>query len=119
MEISLLELDQELSETKNELAQVRDRLNSITKQYHDTMQEYKKEYAIAYLEAKNEGRTNGECEMIAQKKTAELQARYKSMKEHEKNERKAVDSLIEKAELLRSLYSRAQKEEEQYYRKGK
>ncbi|KRQ86036.1 hypothetical protein ABG79_02168 [Caloramator mitchellensis] len=111
------ELEQELLRVKDELSKARERMNQRAEEYRQATREYKAEYAKAFLEAKLEKSTVKECEIYAMMKTAGLEARYKAAEQLVLNERKAVDVLIEECEILRSLYSKAYKEQEQYGRR--
>jgi len=120
MDKSPLELERELLRLKNKLGKAREHLNSRAADYQKAASQYKREYAKAYMAArlnKGEYPSVKDCEMAAQEHTATEEALYKASEQLVLNERKAVDTILAEIDIVRSLYSKAHRELDQYGRR--
>lgn len=113
------QIEMELRRLKSALGKAREMLNQRAEDYLNATREYKKEFAKTFVAAKIQGnKTVKECEMLAQQATAGLEAMYKATEQLVLNERKAVDTLLAEVDITRSLYSKAYREQDQYFHKG-
>lgn len=119
-DLSPYELEEELIRLKNELGSTRERMNKRASDHLSALTKYKKRYAEVFMQCAlgEVKKSMRECDMIAQKETAEDEALSKATEQLILNERKAADILIEECEITRSLYAHAFKEMEQYHKKG-
>ena len=118
-DLTPMQIERELLRLKSKLGQAREKLNQRAEDYLNATKEYKTEYAKAFVTAKMQGdKTIKECEMLAQQATAHLEAMYKATEQLVLNERKAVDTLLAEVDITRSLYSKAYREQDQYFHKG-
>lgn len=124
LDLNHYQLATDLKKARNDLGMAREKLNRLADQYSKAMLAYKKAYATAYMRAltdpelKEKYRSAKDKEIFALEATYFHEVSYRSAEQQLLNQRKIVDSILSEIDILRSLFSRAAKEYDDYHLKN-